>query len=371
MAISTGRTVRLGIIGVGQIGKLHLEAYKKMADVEIVAICDIDEAERKRVAELHGIRDTYVDYHDLLDRDDIEAVDVCLHNNLHAPVSIAAMEAGKNVYCEKPMAGAYIDAQAMMEASRRLGRKLSIQLFTLFLKETKAAKRLIDEGHLGRLYHGRSYGYRRRGRPFVDGYGTEKFVQKEICGQGALYDMGVYHIAQVLYLLGLPKVKRISGKLYQETDMDPARRAFSGYNVEELGTGYVKCEDGVTVDIIESWAVHRKPFEGSSVLGAKGGVCLDPFSYHTTVADIPMDATFELDGADWRAHQLFDHEDAYDSAQRHWVAALQERVPLLPTAELALLTMLISQGIQLSDSLDREVTAEEVEELSVSTALKV
>jgi len=365
------RTVRLGIIGTGQIGKLHLDAYKKMTDVEIVGVCDIDERELKRVADLYGIRNTFTDYHDLLDRDDIEAVDVCLHNNLHAPVSIASMEAGKHVYCEKPMAGAYVDAKAMMEASRRLGRKLSIQLFTLFLKETRAARRLIDEGRLGRLYHGRSCGYRRRGRPYVDGYGTEKFVQKEICGQGALYDMGVYHIAQVLYLLGLPAPRRISGKLYQETDMEPRRRELSGYNVEELGTGDVKCEAGVTVDIIESWAVHRKPFEGSSILGSQGGVCLDPFSFHTNVCDIPIDATFDLDGADWRAHQIFDNPDVYDSAQRHWVAALQGRVALLPTAEVALQTMLVSQGIQLSDMLDREVSAEEVEELSVSTALNV
>ncbi|MDX9862088.1 MAG: Gfo/Idh/MocA family oxidoreductase [Rhodospirillales bacterium] len=361
----------MGIIGVGQIGKQHLEGYKKMSDVEVVAICDIDAPELKRVAELQAVPNAYADYHDLLDRDDIEAVDVCLHNNLHAPVTIAALEAGKHVFCEKPMAGAYIDAKAMMDVSKRCGRRLSIQLFTLFLKETKAALRLIDEGRLGKLYHGRSCGFRRRGRPFVDGYGTEKFVQKEVAGAGALFDMGVYHIAQVLYLLGQPTVQRISGKLYQETDMDPRRRESSGYSVEELGMGFVKCGNGVSIDIIESWAVHRKAFEGSTILGSKGGVCLDPFSFHTNLGDIPMDATFDLEGADWRAHQILDNPDAYDSAQRHWVASLQGRVPLLPTAELALQTMLVSQGIQLSDALDREVTAEEVEKLSVSTALKV
>lgn len=114
----------------------------------------------------------------LLKRDDIEAVDVCLHNNFHAPMSIAAMEAGKHVYCEKPIAGSYRDGAAMLKAARATGKMLHIQLSTLYTQETKAAKILIDGGKLGKLYHARSTGFRRRGRPFVDGYGTTAFTQK-------------------------------------------------------------------------------------------------------------------------------------------------------------------------------------------------
>jgi len=362
---------RIGIIGVGQIGKAHLSNYAKIPEVEVVAAADINESELKRVAEMFKIPSTYTNFRELLDRDDIKAVDVCLHNNLHAPVTIEALRKGKNVYCEKPMAGTYIDAKAMFEASQKYGRKLSIQLSTLFTKETKAAKRLIDEGKLGHLYHARSTGFRRRGRPYVDGYGSMNFVQKHISAGGALYDVGVYHIAQMNYLLNLPKVERISGKIYQETDMDEGRRKASGYNVEELGLGLVRFEGGLTLDIIESWAVHLNPFEGSYILGSKGGIRLYPFSFHTTFGDMDMDATFNLDAADWRWHQLRENENAYDSPQHHWVAALRGFVQLLPTAQVALQTMLISEGIYLSDTLGREVTAEEVEKNSKSTALKL
>lgn len=363
--------VRIGMIGVGQIGKMHLQQYARIPGAQVVAAADINETELQRVAAEFQIPYTTTDFRKLLERDDIDAVDVCLHNNLHAPVTIEALQAGKHVYCEKPMAGAYVDALAMYEAAQRTGKKLSIQLATLFSKETKAAKRLIDGGYLGKLYHARSTGFRRRGRPYVDGYGTASFVQKAVAAGGALYDMGVYHIAQVLYLLGLPSVERISGKVYQETDMDARRREISGYDVEELGMGFVKCADGVTIDIIEAWAAHLDGFEGSYILGSKGGVRLQPFGYFTTLADMDMNATFDLNSADWRWHQLHDDADAYDSPQHHWIAALQGRVPLLPTAEIALTTMLISEGIYLSDQLGREVTADEVRQASQSTAIKL
>ena len=367
--MSENRKVRMGIIGVGQIGKLHLGRYAKMPDVEMVAACDIDLPELQRVSELHSIPHTYEMFRDLLERDDIEAVDVCLHNNLHAPVTIAALEAGKNVFCEKPMAGTYVDAKTMLEAAQACGRKLSIQLAWVFTSESKAAKRLIDEGKLGKLYHARSCGYRRRGRPYVDGYGSRDFVKMDVAGGGALFDMGVYHISQLLYLMDQPVLERVSGKLYQETEMDPCRRDKSGYNVEELGLGFVHFADGVTMDIIESWAIHLDQFECSSVVGAMGGVRLEPFSFHTTMGDAPLDATFTLKQAEARWHSLNETEEAYDSPQHHWVAALQDRVPLLPTAEIALQTMQISEGIRLSHELGREVSAEEINALSKSTAL--
>ena len=363
--------VRIGIIGVGQIGKQHLDNYSKIPAAQVVAAADIDAAELARVVEKYKIPNSYPTAQAMLKRDDLDAIDVCLHNNLHWPGTQAALESGRHVYCEKPIAGTYADGKAMVDAAKACGRNLHIQLGTLYEKETKAAKRLIDDGRLGRLYHARSTGWRRRGRPFVDGYGTDNFVKKSVAGGGALYDMGVYHIAQVLYLLGLPDVERISGKVYQETEMDPGRRASSGYNVEELGVGLVRFAGGLTLDIIEAWAIHTNAFEGSSIAGSAGGVRLAPFSYHCTLSDMVMDGTFDLSSSDWRWHQLRKDEDAYDSSQQHWIAALQGRVVLLPTAQIALQTMLIQEGIYLSDRLGREVTAEEVAAQSKSTAVKL
>ena len=186
-----------------------------------------------------------------------------------------------------------------------------------------------------------------------------------------MYDMGVYHITTMLYLLDNPQVLRISGKVYQETAMDPERRAASGYDVEELGMGFVRLAEGITLDIIEAWAIHLDGFEGSYVVGTEGGIRLDPFGFYHNVGDLDLNTTVDLKSFDWRVHSLRPDADAYDHPQNHWVAALQGRVELLPIAEIGLNTMLISEGVYLSDNLGREVTAEEVKAASRSTAIAV
>lgn len=363
--------VRIGFIGVGQIGKAHVETYSKLPHADLVAVADLNQAEAQRVADLYGIPHVYSDFRQLLARDDIDAVDVCLHNNFHMPVTVAALQAGKHVYCEKPMAGAYVDAATMLDTARTSGKQLHIQTRNLYLTETKVAKKLIDDGHLGRLYHARSVGHRRRGRPFVDGYGTPTFVQQRNSGGGALYDMGVYHINTILHLLGNPTVARIAGKTYQETPMNPRRQEISGYDVEELGLGFVRLADGMTLDIMEAWAVHMDKFDGSMILGSHGGVRLDPFGFFRSEGDLDFDISVNMNAYNWRLHTVLEEGDIYDGSQEHWLAALQGRVDLLPTAEIALNTMLISEGIYLSSKLGREVTADEVRELSVSTAVAV
>lgn len=369
--------IRVGIIGVGLIGKMHLDTYAEINGVEVVAASDINEAELKNVAEKYKIPNIYTDFKEMLKRDDLDAIDICLHNNFHAPVTIEVLKSGKHAYCEKPIAGSYRDGLSMLEAAKQYGKQLHIQLSFLYGKETKAAKTLIDAGKLGNIYHARSTGYRRRGRPYVDGYGTPYFTRKETAGGGALFDMGVYRISQLLYLMDRPEVLTITGKTYQEMEIDERRKNISSFDVEELGVGFVRFKDGLTLDIIESWAIHMNDFEGSSVVGSEGGIRLpgyaagkrQPLSFHTNMCDMEMDSTFNLDAMDYRWHNLRDNADAYDSSQHHWIAALQGRVELLPTADIALQTMLISEGIYISDRLGREVTVEEVVSLSESLAV--
>jgi predicted dehydrogenase len=273
------------------------------------------------------------------------------------------------VFCEKPRAGAYRDAESMFETAQRCGKRLSIQLNSLFTIETKAAKRLIDEGWLGDIHYARSVGYRRRGRPFVDGYGTANFVDRSICAGGALFDMGVYHIANILYLLDNPEVETVTGATHQAIDMYPERREFSNYSVEELGLGWVRLAGGISFNVEEAWATHYEGSEASKLIGSKGGVRLSPLKFFSTVADMPMDAGFDLGGSNTRWHSCYPEVAAYDSPQHHWIAALTGKVDLLPTAEIALRTALISEGIYMSACEGREVTAQEIRETSQSLAI--
>jgi len=363
-----GDKVRIGVIGVGQIGKHHLRQYQEVPEAEVVAIADIREDEAQRVAQEFGIPHVYTDYHDLLRRDDIQSVDVALHNRLHAPVTIDALEAGKNVYCEKPMSWTYREARRMVDTAKRLGRLLHIQLATLYSPEARAARRLIDEGRLGEIYYAKSSHYRRRGRPYVDGYGTAQFVQRATAGGGAMLDMAVYHIGRMMWLLGNPAVETVSGRTYQKLDnMYADRRANSGYDVEELGMGLVRLAGGITYFIEEAWAIHSDQPDGDHIFGTQAGLRVEPFGFFTTFSDLEMDATFDLKTADWRWHQCDPTTAGFDNSQRHWVWAQLGRVPLLDTAGIALKTAEITEGIYLSSHLGREVTAEEIAQADPAT----
>jgi predicted dehydrogenase len=368
----TNRKPRVAVIGNGQIGTAHLNRWKELADVaELVAVCDIKPDVLDRAATNFNVPDKYLAFRDVLKRDDIDAVDVCVHNNLHPGITIAALEAGKHVYCEKPMAGTFCDAKAMRDTARRVGKKLHIQMDTLFAPETRVAKVLIDEGRLGQLYHARSTGFRRRGRPWVDGYGSHFFVQKDVAAGGAMYDMGVYHVCQLLYLMGNPKVARITGQAYQKLPMDKARADSAGYGVEELGAGFVRFEGDLTMDVIEAWAIHLDNFEGSSLVGTDAGLRLQPFGFYQYWGDLEANVNINLGAALGRWRDIRDDGIKFKHSQAHWISALRGEVELLPTAEYALNHMLIAEGIYLSTKLGREVTAEEVSANSKSAALKV
>ena len=310
--------VRIGMIGAGQIAQQHMGNYSQIPEAEMVAVADLFPEKVEAARQKFGIPDGYADFRELLARDDIEAVDVCVHNNKHAPITIAALQAGKHVYCEKPMAGTYRDAEEMLAASRRCERRLHIQMGMIYSAEARAAKRLIDDGNLGKIYYARSFGYRRRGRPFVDGYGTANFVDKSICAGGALFDMGIYHISQVLHLIGNPAVRTVTGATHQELEMYEDRRAFAGYSVEEMGLGWVRLEGGISFDIEETWAVHHDGSESSKILGSRGGLRLDPLAYFSSLSDMPLSATFDLsrDAARQTAMKLLQDVGLPDAEKR-------------------------------------------------------
>ena len=361
------KIIRVGMVGAGQIARKHMGEYRKIPGVELVAICSGHVETARAAAEEWGIPNVCRDYKELIARQDLDVVDVCVHNRLHAAIVIDALNAGHNVYCEKPLSSSYADGKAMVEAAERSGRLLHIQLARLYWPETRAAKRLVDGGALGDIYYAKAVGFRRRNRPYVDGYGTPSFVKKEISAGGAVLDMMVYQVSRMLYLLGNPRVERISGRTFQKTGMYEDRREKSGYDVEEFGTGFVRFANGAVMHVDESWAIHLPELGASCMAGDKGGVLFDPFRFSTTLCDLELDCTGHLPEMERRWLSTDDREIAYTSSEQHLIAALRGVVTPIDTAHLALNTLLIQEGIYLSERLGREVSAREVEELSEKT----
>ena len=348
--------LKIGIIGTGLIGKSHVRGYQPMRDdVEIVAVADIDESEAQRVAQEYDIPRVFADYRDLLKIDEIDSVDVCLPNFLHAPITIAALEAGKHVYCEKPMAKTGPEAVAMYETAQRTGKKLSVQMARVFSKETRTAKHLIEADALGNLYYIKTSHYRCRGRPYVDGYATPHFVQRETAGGGTLLDMAVYNMARMVYLLDNPEIETVTASTFQELDMDEIRRGESGYDVEELGTGFVRFKGGITMFVEEAWAANMDGGGGDRIMGSKGGIKLDPFTLYTNLYGMDADVNFDMDAYERRMRSLGYMGDGYENSQKHVVWGLLGRVEMIDTGAIGLTVARITEAMYQSAKQRKEI----------------
>lgn len=376
--------IRVGIIGTGVISRQHMERYAKIPNAKVVAACDIDKPKLEAFGQKWGVKDLYTDYRELLARDDIDSVDVCLHNNLHVPMSLEVLRSGKHCYCEKPMAASYVDAKLLYEAAKESGKELSIHLDFMFYPQSRVARKMIEDGELGHVYHARSVGFRRLMRPGLDvppPMFSRDFITKKWAGHGALYDMGVYHISQMLYILGLPKLERVSGHTYQEIDFMGRPATEAGMEVEELGIGLATYENGLTMDIIESWAVHLDEFGPSYIAGSKGGLKLtQDISMGRSVPGLRFFTTkgpgnnVDIDllpAENAMIHNMHSIKDSYlEDDQMCWIKYLAGELPeRFDTAWLALQTMFVTEGLFLSGELNREVYADEIEALSKSTAI--
>ena len=348
--------LKVGIIGTGIIGKSHISGYQSMNnDVDIVAIADINEVEAQKIAQENDIPYVFSDYRELLKMNEIDGVDICLPNFLHAPVAIDALEAGKHVYCEKPMAKTESEAQAMYDTAQRTGKNLSVQMGTIFSKETRTARRLIEEGALGRVYYVKTSHYRRRGRVYVDGYATPHFVQKEKSGGGTLVDMAVYHLARMVYLLDNPEIETVTASTFQELDMDEKRRQESGYDVEELGTGFVRFKGNTTMFVEEAWAAHIDGGQGDRIMGARGGLKLQPFTFYTDMYGMDANTTFNIDAYEGRMKSLGHSIEGYENSQKHFVWGVLNRIEMIDTGAIGLTVARITEAMYKSSEEKKEI----------------
>ncbi|WP_018256755.1 Gfo/Idh/MocA family protein [Halomicrobium katesii] len=378
-------TVTIGIIGAGNRGEEHVRKYRAVDGATVKAIADIDTDAAGELADEFGIPDVYEEFEAMLDDPEIDVVNVCVHNNLHEPMAVAAFEADKHVFCEKPLAGSYTDAKNIVDAAEAADKLLAVQNVELLTPETQAARTFVESGDLGEVAFARSVYSRRRGRPYVDGYGTPAFVSKESAGGGPVFDIGTYEIGRNLYLLGNPAVERVNGQTFDYTDdslgeeltgdnaeLYRERLEESGHDVEDAGTGAARLADGSRLEVRAAWHAYQ-PDERGVVVGSQGGIAFDPVELLTTMNDYETTVEIDVDGFETR-HGLIRGESGYEVDERpnqydHFVAAVRGEVDQIRTDEIALNSMLVMEGIYLSAERGREVSAEEIAEASVSRSV--
>lgn len=271
------KTVKIGIIGCGGIanGK-HMPSLKKIPGVELVAFCDIIVDRAKKAAADFGVADAKVfeDYTELLKLEDIEVVHVLTPNSSHAPITIAALKAGKHVMCEKPMAISSKEAKAMVAAAKQYDRKLSIGYQNRRRPESSMLKKVCEDGDLGDIYYARALSLRRRGVPT---WGV--FLDAEKQGGGPLIDIGTHGLDLTLWLMDNYEVDWVVGNVFRKlADRENAANSFGSwdpkqYTVEDSAFGTIRMKNGAMISLESSWALNiTTPMEAKVVLcGTEGG----------------------------------------------------------------------------------------------------
>jgi predicted dehydrogenase len=352
------KKLRIGIIGTGGIAnQVHIPGYLRLADrdVEIAALCDIKPEALKSTLEKQPLAKdipTYARFSDMLRGEKLDAVSVCTPNNAHRPATIAALEAGCDVLCEKPIAKTAKEAEAMVKAARRTRRKLQIGQHQRFQIQSQAVKRAIDAGMLGEIYYARAQSLRRREVP---GWGN--FISKEIQGGGPMVDIGVHILDLCLFLMGFPKPLSVTGCAYTKFgrrkdlvnlwgNWDP-----KDYTVEDFAAGFVRFANGATLTIEASFAANvEKPVFQASLLGTEGGAEVFPPKIFSEEAGTLWDRTpYGLEPPRDQKHPAHFREIEL------FIEAICENKPVPVPGEECLITQKIIDAIYKSAETGREV----------------
>lgn len=274
--------LKIGVIGVGNISNEHIQAYLKNPNVELYAFCDINETQLKIMAEKYGVTRTFTDKDEMLALPELDAVSVCTWNSEHAPCTIAALNAGKHVLCEKPMATTVEEAIAMKEAAERSGKLLQIGFVRRFGNDCEVLQDFIQQDFLGEIYYAKATYLRRNGNPM--GW----FGDVSRSGGGPLIDLGVHVIDLTRYLMGNPKPVSVYGvtfrKLGNRSELKDQKDYVSASatdhdicDVEDMATAMVRYDNGAVLSVETSFSLNLKKPQGTiELFGTKGGARLDP-----------------------------------------------------------------------------------------------
>jgi predicted dehydrogenase len=286
------KKLKVGVIGAGFAGRSHMQGYKNAEDADLIAVCDVGEERAKEAAEKFGIPNVFTDYEEMLKLDELEAVSVCLPNFLHMPATVAGLEAGKHVLCEKPLAANAEQAAKMVEAAKKSGKTLAMSLNFRYQGAALTAKKLIDSGKLGEVYYAKTGMLRNNAIP------RGWFHVKESSGGGPLLDLAAHVLDVTWWLMGRPEPVSASGVTFAKLGVAGKGMGSWGVgfgdgpvDIEDLAVGLIKFKEGQSIFVEVSWALNSPPAQYCNIFGTEAGMSVFPdFAvYKTPAPEIEME----------------------------------------------------------------------------------
>jgi predicted dehydrogenase len=316
----------------------------------LYACADLDDTRRREFESTFAPKKSFADYHAMLSDTAVDAVIICLPNFLHFPASLAALEAGKHVLCEKPPT---LNAAEMKVLQEEAARRNLIYFFSRqfrFTPPMRAAKAAIEEGRLGKIYFAEAVWVRSRGIPLgIGGW----FIEKKRSGGGALIDIGIHALDAAWYLMGTPRPVAVSAQVFQNFGHFISN---SAYDVEDAAFAFIRFDNDAVVQLKTSWAGNLpddipqglyfgRELNNCTVYGTKATVRLRPLALfedqNGKLVDTPI--------------KVIDDNDSFELQLRNFIDAIAGTAEPINNAQQAVFLMEMLDAIYASSRLGREV----------------
>lgn len=328
--------VKVGVVGLGWVAQVfHIPALQKLKEAELVAVCDKDRGKARLVGEKIGVKRIYYDLRQMLQEEDMAAVIIATPTDTHVDTALAALAAGKDILVEKPIARTRSEAMEIARAGKETKRKVMVGMNHRFRPDTMILKSFIQANELGKIYFTRAGWLRKRVSD------ASWATQKEKSGGGVLLDLGIVMLDLALWMLGYPEVKRVSADAFKHRTK----------SVEDTALVSITLKDASRVHFEVSWTMSLdEDVYFCHVFGPEGNASLNPLRIHKdlngTVANLAPTKQ--------EPPQTYLRR-SYENELRHFIGAIQERHPVVSTADEAVQRMKIVEAVYRSARLGKEI----------------
>lgn len=321
--------IRIAVIGTGSSAQVvHIPLWKKIDDVEVVAVCDINKAKANWVADRFTIPHAFHSEDELLKSGLAEAVDVCVPTNIHMRVAVDALSAGAHVLVEKPIARNYEEAKRMVDAAEQYERNLMVAMNLRFRSDAMALKKFAAEGELGDIFYAKGGWLRRKERRGERSW----FTDRRIAGGGVFMDLGIQVLDLGLWLMGNPTAESVKAVTYNSV---------TGLSVEDAVGGLIRFSNNASLSIETSWGLFAdKDVFYTNLFGTQGGALLNPLRIHKELHGNMVNVTPAREESPSNIYKRSCQNELV-----HFVDALQNGVPLESAGVESLERMRITDAI--------------------------
>jgi predicted dehydrogenase len=344
------KPLQVGLIGAGGIVRgAHLNpGWLADPEIKVTAVCDVHEPTARKLAADFNIPRVFTDFRELLKMQEIDIIDICTPNKVHPVAVIAALEAGKHVLCEKPLAVTVDEVLSIRKALRKTDRLLMTAQHHRFSEASVAIKAWVETGALGEVYHSRVNATRRNMLPVSAG-----FIDPNLSGGGPCMDIGVHALDTALWLMDFPKPVRVSGRAHtnfaKTFDIPGAWGEWDRvlFGVEDFASGFIHFSNGSTMVLEASWLQHQEKEELDATLqGKKASVRWPNGNFHTAINRTLIDGMILPHAGRKRAHT----EEILA-----FIDAIRRKKPSPVPIEQTIYVTAILEAIMKSSQLNQEV----------------